>query len=257
MKYSLTFLALLLLFTTYVLASPIVDLEERDEDCYMEWITVYGEAPTGSSASPALSAAALTGAGKPIMRHSRYTTSTSAAPAESSTSGTVVVDAVHTNAPVEVAKQYVKLAKAASSSDAAPSISSSSSTTSSSVVASSSAVSPAPSTGGSTSLIPGGKKAGISGFEGVTTQAAWTQFTSKISWYSDYTPNPANYGSVKGIGMVRPAIPQGHYPRPFPRRWVLTITTSYGAMAVKARKTPRALPPSPAQSPRKLQRQTT
>lgn len=186
MRYLLNSLTVLSLYVTHIFASPVADLEVRNEDCYMEWITVYGDAPTSSSASPTLSTAALAGAGKPIMRHSRHTTSTVAASAASPSSATMAADALKSETPVEGATSYVSSSAAAISSSAT-----------------SSAASPPMSTGGSTGMSPGGKKAGISGFEGITSKAAWTQFTSKISWYSDYTPNPADSGSVKGIGMVR------------------------------------------------------
>ncbi len=205
MKYTLTSLAVLSLYATHIFASPIADLEERDEDCYMEWITVDGDAPTGSSASPIVSADAFSGAGKAIMRHSQYTTSTAAASAESSSSATAAAGALNSDGPVESANQSGSSAGAAPTSQAASSHAPSSIVvppTAASSSAASSAATSAPSTGGSTGLSPGGKKAGISGFEGVTSKAAWNQFSSKISWYSDYTPNPADSGSIKGIGMV-------------------------------------------------------
>lgn len=187
MKTSLSSVVLLSLYATHIVASPIADLEERDDDCYMEWVTVYGDAPTGSSASLSFPTAGLAGARRPFM--------------QSPSSVSVAAGTLQSNTPIEAAKQYESPEKGSSASEDA-SLATSSAAAGSSAAALSSTASSTPSKGGSTGLSPGGKKAGISGFEGVTSKAGWTQFTSKISWYSDYTPNPADSGSVKGIGMV-------------------------------------------------------
>lgn len=40
------------------------------------------------------------------------------------------------------------------------------------------------------SLLPNGKKAGLSGYVGVQKLNAFNELAPHISWYSDYTPNP-------------------------------------------------------------------
>ena len=48
-----------------------------------------------------------------------------------------------------------------------------------------------------------GIKAGLSGYLGVQSQAAFQQIAPHISWYSDYQANTTDVGDVAGVGMVR------------------------------------------------------
>lgn len=46
------------------------------------------------------------------------------------------------------------------------------------------------------------KKAGLSGFEGVQTQAGFASLAPYIGWYSDYTPNTQDHTGVQGVPML-------------------------------------------------------
>ena len=237
MKQSFFSLVLLLLTITHSFGSPFHHLEDDDddEDCYMEWMTIYGDerladlhgAPTGA-VNP------MTGLFGP----------TAATPASSTSVAAFGNGASDTLAATET---YVASSPMISNAYATPPVPVASS---SAVMSSSPAASSAPpSTGGSTSLTPGGKKAGISGFEGVTTQSGWSQFANLISWYSDYTPSPQDSGSVKGVGMVNPLFYPFRIDALRSEPHFADLTTSSGATAAKAPKTLPASPPSPPKSP--------
>ncbi|KAF2862077.1 glycoside hydrolase family 128 protein [Piedraia hortae CBS 480.64] len=51
-------------------------------------------------------------------------------------------------------------------------------------------------------LVPNGKKAGLSGFPGISNISAFGQFAEHISWYSDYLPDTPDANGVMGIGML-------------------------------------------------------
>ena len=46
------------------------------------------------------------------------------------------------------------------------------------------------------------KKAGLSGFQGVQTQAGFASLAPYIGWYSDYNPDTPDYAGVQGVPML-------------------------------------------------------
>jgi hypothetical protein len=51
-------------------------------------------------------------------------------------------------------------------------------------------------------LTPNGRKAGLSGYDGIQDTDAFTDLAPHISWYSDYTANTPSALGVEGVGML-------------------------------------------------------
>ncbi|KAK3676960.1 hypothetical protein LTR78_003165 [Recurvomyces mirabilis] len=112
-----------------------------------------------------------------------------------SSSAAPVVKVAPSSAPVYSAPAS-SAAPAPSSYSSAPSSAASS--------AASSASSSAPAASGLSvgNLTPKGKKAGLSGYPGVTGKSSFASLAPYISWYSDYTANTPDSNGVMGIGML-------------------------------------------------------
>ena len=136
--------------------------------------------------------------------------------------GLIPQSATASTAPISTSS--VSVAELDSSPDPSP-IAASSASSSAVNTSPSSAVSDTGSSSGTTStssLTPNGKKAGVAGFPQIqiTNKAALGQYASYISWYSDYSPNTADFTSdgatVKGIGMVSTQSPTGSFFQALP-----------------------------------------
>lgn len=199
-----------LLLSLYVACSSALDVRDPDdEQCVIEYVTVYANGPaagTGSTASPST---LPTSTAYHIPTHmpvplKQAGASIGAQGSDGSSSSAV--------APISIASS-----SGSTTAAAAEATYDTTSSTQSSAAPSSSA----PSTGAKSNITPGGKKAGISGYGNIAMMADWSQFTPHISWYSDYTPNPPDSGDVKGIGMVW----NSPIPLPFPFSLSLSAST--------------------------------
>ena len=182
------------LLSFYLACSSASALEVRDADdeqCVIEYVTVYANGPaagTGSTASPSA-----------LPTTTAYHIPTHMPVPLKQASESVGAQSIGEGSSSAVSSTIMASSSGSSTAAAAEASSATPSSTQSSAAPSSSA----PSTAGAKSNItPGGKKAGISGYGNIAMMADWSQFTPHISWYSDYTPNPPDSGDVKGIGMV-------------------------------------------------------
>lgn len=210
LKYSTLELAAMLPHTAALLlsfyvacASALAIRGADDEQCVIEYVTVYTNGPsagTGSTASPSTVSMSTT---YHIPTHMPVPLKQAGSSVDAQGSGEGSSSAMP---PTTAAAEATSGTMASTQSSAASSSS-------------------APSTAGTKSNItPGGKKAGISGYVNIAMKADWSQFTPHISWYSDYTPNPPDSGDVKGIGMVRTfSLPSLHVSHPICRP-LLSIT---------------------------------
>ena len=192
--------ALLLSFS--VACSSALDIRDADdEQCVIEYVTVYADGPavgTGSTASPSTVPMSTT---YHIPTHMPVPLKQASASVGTQGSDEGSSSAV---SPTGIVSSSGSTTAAAEATSATPSSTQSSAASSSS----------ASSTGAKSNITPGGKKAGISGYGNIAMMADWSQFTPHISWYSDYTPNPPDSGDVKGIGMVWSSPFAPHSPPP-------------------------------------------
>ena len=176
----------------YVACSSALDIRDADdEQCVIEYVTVYGNGPpagTGSTASPSTLPISTTyhiPTHMPVpLKQASASIGAQGSDGSSSSAGSPISIPSSSGSTTAAAAEATSDTTSPTQSSAAPSSST-------------------PSTGAKSNITPGGKKAGISGYGNIAMMADWSQFTPHISWYSDYTPNPPDSGDVKGIGMVR------------------------------------------------------